>query len=405
MPIKYHLKDYAHFLKMHLRHQRRQKAWEHVFEKALASGDYQLPFASVLQIIPTEACNLRCPMCNQWGENGYFLEGLRPVDHMNYDDLAGLIGQFSPRQTFLSIHGGEPFAYKHIGRLLELLAERPFDVMFSTNGTLLKRHLEALTQIKNLSFLLSIDGDREAHDRIRGKGRFQQARESLQALFDMRRRAGMPLPLVIMSFVVCEWNGDVIEKMPDVAADFGAFALNYNMRWFLSEDIGKDYERHLQAHFGLSSSGAWRGWLTPHEFDYSSSAATLARLTERHRRRLRPPYIISTPGKLRGDDFAEYFADFENVFGNESCFMPFYWARVHANGDLIYCPGHPDIIAGNVFRDGFQAAFNSEITVRFRKHILQQRLPICNRCCGLYMTSAGRPAEQRVRKKLGLQNL
>ena len=82
--------------------------------------------------------------------------------------------------------------------------------------------------------------------------------------------------------------------------------------------------------------------------------------------------------------------------------MPFYWARIHANGDLIFCPGHPDVIAGNVFRDGFMESFNSEMAVKFRKHILRNRLPICNRCCGLYMTNPARPFEQKARRRLGL---
>ena len=86
----------------------------------------------------------------------------------------------------------------------------------------------------------------------------------------------------------------------------------------------------------------------------------------------------------------------------KTCFMPSYWARIHANGDLIYCPGHPDVIAGNVFRDGLAAAFNSETSIRFRKHLLEQRMPICQRCCGLYMNHAARKVEQRARGRVGL---
>jgi MoaA/NifB/PqqE/SkfB family radical SAM enzyme len=82
--------------------------------------------------------------------------------------------------------------------------------------------------------------------------------------------------------------------------------------------------------------------------------------------------------------------------------MPFYWARIHANGDLIFCPRHPDVIAGNVFREGFMESFNSEMAIRFRKYILTNRLPICNRCCGLYMTNPGRKFEQKARRNLGL---
>lgn len=46
-------------------------------------------------------------------------------------------------------------------------------------------------------------------------------------------------------------------------------------------------------------------------------------------------------------------------------------------------------------------SFNSAMAVRFRKHILTNRLPICNRCCGLYMTNPARKFEQKV-SNLGL---
>jgi MoaA/NifB/PqqE/SkfB family radical SAM enzyme len=400
----YSMRDYLHFGRMYWRNRKRQQVWGARFEAAIRDGSYQLPAATVVQLIPTEACNLRCPFCNQWGEKGYFLTGARKVQHMNEAGLVNLMRSLSPRDSLISVHGGEPFVYKHIATLLELLCEKPFDVIFSTNGTLLDAHLGRLAKIKNLSFLLSIDGDQEAHDRVRGKGSFQRAREAIEALFDLRRSMRWPLPLVIMSMVVCEWTTDVIEKVYEVAREFNALVINYNMRWFVPEEAGLAYEKHLQYHFGTKSSGAWRGWVSPgnERHDYQDAAAALNQVIRRNKYRLKPPFVVTTPSQLCGNDFVDYFTDYLKTFGNESCFMPFYWARVHANGDLIYCPGHPDLIAGNVFRDGFLPAFNSEVSVKFRRHILKNRMPICNRCCGLYMTNLARPREQRARRRLGL---
>jgi MoaA/NifB/PqqE/SkfB family radical SAM enzyme len=138
-----------------------------------------------------------------------------------------------------------------------LLREQQFDVIFSTNGTLLRSHLDQLAGIRNLIFLLSIDGDEQAHDKVRGKGTFKSARDSIRALFELRRSRGVPLPAVIMSTVVCEWTTDILKRVYEVARDFHAIAINYNFRWFLTEDVGKAYERHLQHEFGVKSSGAW----------------------------------------------------------------------------------------------------------------------------------------------------
>jgi len=401
--MSYHLTDYLHFARMYSRNRRRQRVWGKLYEASVRSKNFKLPIATVVQLIPTEGCNLRCPFCNQWGENGYFFDGVRHVQHMNEESLIKLMRGLSPRDSLISVHGGEPFVYKYIDTLLDLLREQQFDVIFSTNGTLLNSHLAQLAKVRNLIFLLSIDGDEKGHDKVRGKGTFKQARDSMAALFDLRRQLGMPLPAVIMSTVVCEWTTEVLEKVYEVARDFNALAINYNFRWFLTEDVGQAYERHLKNEFGVKSSGAWRGWVsTNHEkHDYGTVAASLNRVLNK-KKRLSRPFVVTTPSQLRGADYQTYFTDYLNTFGNESCFMPFYWARVHANGELIFCPGHPDIVAGNVFRDGFMESFNSDVAVKFRKHMLTNRLPICNRCCGLYMTNPARKFEQKARRRLAL---
>lgn len=405
MGMGYALSDLGHFARMYMRNQRRFKAWSRQFEAAVREGTLRLSYPAVMQILPTEACNLRCPMCNQWGENGYFLGDVRHAEHMDPKSLEELLRGLSPQETFVSVHGGEPFAYRHTETLIELLRERQFDVMFSTNGTLLTPHLDSLARLKNLSLLLSIDGDEATHDRIRGRGRFRQARKAIAELYERRRALKMPLPAVVMSTVVCEWTTGNLEAAYAVASEFGALAINYNFRWFLTEEVGEQYEKHLETEFGLRSSGAWRGWLSPRHdaHDYGSVAEALERVLRR-RNRFLPPYVFTTPARLRGKQCESYFTNYLETFGNESCFMPFFWARVHANGDLIYCPGHPDIIAGNVFREGLINALNSEQSIRFRRYILNNRLPICNRCCGLYMTRPARAFEQRARRNLGLPN-
>jgi MoaA/NifB/PqqE/SkfB family radical SAM enzyme len=404
MSVRYTPPDYLHFGRMLWRHRSRQRLWQHEYEAAVGGGSFRLGFPSCVTVIPTETCNLRCPMCNQWGEEGYYLRGARAAQHMESATLGRLLEPLDPARTMLFIHGGEPFAYKHIDALLGQVAERSFDVLITTNGTLMEPHLETLARVRNLSLLYSIDGDEETHDKVRGKGNFRRSAQALASLFDLRRRLGLPLPMVVMSFVVCEWTTDKIETAYRVARELGVFGLNYTMRYFLPPEAGVDYERQLADHFGVRSSGAWRGWVSPSHarHDYTEAADALERVLRRQRFRLAPPFVFVLPRGLRGRRLLQYFEDYYEVFGNESCFMPFYWARVHSNGDMIFCPGHPDIIVGNVFRDGFMDAFNSEQSVALRKHVLNNRFPICNRCCGLFVTYPGRSHERRARRKLGL---
>jgi MoaA/NifB/PqqE/SkfB family radical SAM enzyme len=193
-----------------------------------------------------------------------------------------------------------------------------------------------------------------------------------------------------------ESTTDVIERAYKTAKALGVFMLNYNLRYFMPESAGLAYEKHLQEELGVTSSGAWRGWISrAHEHhDYSETVSRLRRLLARTRLRVLPPYVVTGPSHLRGKDFDRWFSDYLDTFGNESCFMPFYWARIHSNVDLIFCPGHPDVIAGNVFRDGFMESFNRKWRSDSAS-ISSQPLPICNRCCGLYMTNPARRFNKR----------
>jgi len=104
--MSYHLTDYLHFARMYSRNRRRQRVWGKLYEASVRSRDFKLPIATVVQLIPTEACNLRCPFCNQWGENGYFFDGVRHVQHMNEESLIKLMRGLSPRDSLISVHGG-----------------------------------------------------------------------------------------------------------------------------------------------------------------------------------------------------------------------------------------------------------------------------------------------------------
>ena len=101
MSSGYRFSDYLHFGQMLWRHRARQSRWRREYETAVAGGSFRLPFASNVTLIPTETCNLRCPMCNQWGEEGYFLRGAREAQHMEEAGLCRLVQGLDPSTTLL----------------------------------------------------------------------------------------------------------------------------------------------------------------------------------------------------------------------------------------------------------------------------------------------------------------
>ncbi len=155
-----------------------------------AKIDY--PHHLLMQWHLTERCNLRCRHCYQEDYNGA---------ELTFEQLLGILTQY---QDFLqepttqgrpairghiTVTGGEPFARRELMTLLELFAERRhlFSFALLTNGTFITKGVAA--QLRELSprfVQVSIEGDQETHDRIRGQGNFEQVVAAIRHLVKAR---------------------------------------------------------------------------------------------------------------------------------------------------------------------------------------------------------------------------
>ncbi len=134
----------------------------------------------VLQWHILHRCNLRCTHCYQEDYtaacSGEQLERLfyQYLDFCRAYNVRGHI----------NFTGGEPLLSGDLFRLLALCGEHGLTCGILTNGTLIDSALaERLSRVKGLSFVqVSIDGTREMHDRIRGKGNFDRAFAGLRLL-------------------------------------------------------------------------------------------------------------------------------------------------------------------------------------------------------------------------------
>lgn len=212
----------------------------------------------------TEACNLRCTHCYQESPPGPPTSGELswPQAQIVLAKLVALWAGWGLK-GHLNLSGGEPLRSPWFWNLAEALAALPRGPGFSvlSNGTLLT--LEAARRLKTLGcrfVQVSIDGDREVHDRIRGPGALERAVDGLRAL----RRAGVE---TMVSFTAGATN----------AAEFPAVA-RLCRRWgvgVLWSDrvlpLGRGQEREVmppcdvEAYFrsmAASRPRFWSGWFS-----------------------------------------------------------------------------------------------------------------------------------------------
>ncbi len=139
----------------------------------------------VIEMDPTTACNLACHDCisaNLLNQGG--------IERERIKELAREFKEMGVRAVVL-IGGGEPMAHPEFGTLVDYFFENDIHVGLTTNGTLMKRHLERLAY-KTKWVRISVDaGSDEVFKEFRpapnGSSMFSTVIEGMRALGKIKR--------------------------------------------------------------------------------------------------------------------------------------------------------------------------------------------------------------------------
>lgn len=131
----------------------------------------------------TELCNLRCDHCFIYDDiAGPFLKRSDELKTENVIKIVKNIKKDPRRNIFLS--GGEVFARPDFEEIVRDLTENGVSFAFGTNGMFPKRLDNILSKQQARDFIdnvqFSIDGTKDAHERVRGKNTFAPLMESIK---------------------------------------------------------------------------------------------------------------------------------------------------------------------------------------------------------------------------------
>lgn len=142
----------------------------------------------VMQLHVTGRCNQKCKHCyHEDYEN----------EILSFDNIVEIIRQYRELvdtynerysvngKAHINITGGEPFIRTDIMRILELMNKNSdkFSYGILTNGSLITNQIARKIKELNVSYVqLSIDGDIEKHDSIRGEGNLYQTLDAIDIL-------------------------------------------------------------------------------------------------------------------------------------------------------------------------------------------------------------------------------
>ena len=176
----------------------------------------------------TNRCNLRCSHC-------LFVSGPEDSTELPAERICTLATEAAELGCrVFALTGGEPLVHAEITTIVDhLLAIDGANVVILTNGTLLRRHAEALAGRwrGRVHLQISLDGLPDAHDAIRGLGAFAALTDELAWLGENE------IPFTISTCVVRS-NVAAMPEIVRMAASLGAS--NVHFMWYFVRGRGND---------------------------------------------------------------------------------------------------------------------------------------------------------------------
>jgi len=189
-------------------------------------------------LVPTYGCNFNCAYCYQKG-----IESASPV--VSADMLEAFLRfvvdyrDREKRQVMVTLFGGEPLLLGNkplVQRLVKLLKAENISLSVVTNGYYLTEYIDILKDVTIREIHVSLDGDREEHDRRRstrnGLGSFDRILSGLK----LAREAGFPINIRLILDRI------TLPTLPALATTLekeGFFSLPVGQ---LKTSLGRNYE-------------------------------------------------------------------------------------------------------------------------------------------------------------------
>jgi radical SAM protein with 4Fe4S-binding SPASM domain len=338
-------------------------------------------------------CNLRCKMCGQWGETGaYFAhDQSKRKSLLEIDVIDGVLNELTPMGLkMIDITGGETLLYPQFEEMLNRMCKRNVYVKFVTNGTLLDKFARAIVESSANSITVSVDGEKETHNKIRGKyWAYDKTMKGLCALSEMKKKLGKNRPLVQIAFTMNRHNGAAALKnlCQDLRGKELADVLAIKLTpIFVPEQAEKKYINLVKHYFDVKEGIVSPGGFRDDYSDFADEGYKIVKIVSDLKKESFDFFIEPLP-HIPFDQIPRLYLDYSWDLGRGPCPIPFDEPTVDADGNVYPCNLFTDapLSMGNVYETPFLSIWHGSRFMKFRHMLLEQGglLPICNRCCQL----------------------
>lgn len=196
----------------------------------------------IIQVEPTNMCNLKCPLCPTGSDSSKRQKGFMTLDtfQLILDELEDVL-----IAMYLYSYG-EPFMNKNLPQMIESCTKRNILTLITTNGHFIESSEDALKVVDAglTTLIIAIDGSSQAiYEEYRKMGDLEKVKQCVTLIEEAKIRRGAHLPYTVIRSVVMRQNADDLPNLEQLARK-----LRVNM--FAAKTVGclpesehyKDYE-------------------------------------------------------------------------------------------------------------------------------------------------------------------
>ena len=350
------------------------------FDYRFLGGRSLGPTNAVLEI--TSRCNLRCEFCWLWGESGVGKKYAK--EEMSTEEVKNVIDSLPATCYLVYIAGGEPFIRKDILEIIKYTKSKGTMVNLTTNGMLIGKMSKGIIESGLDQINISVDGMKETHDSIRGRGSFDKVMENTRKLIEEKKLRGSKRPIIKLNTTISTLNYSNLVPMMELASDIGVDRLTFQHLWFTSKELATSHKEMMKKFFDIDCKGIF-GYVNEriHDIDEKVLEPELAKIREISKKTGVDVKFWPDLSK-RGMSFSDY-RDLDHIMESK-CLHPWFVVNIKPNGDVVPCTDYyiPEYIVGNLKEKRLKDLWNSARFITFRKKLKQCGIfPGCRRCCGL----------------------
>ena len=188
------------------------------FLSAILKKNIVWGYPIILNIEPTNTCNLHCPLCTTGSNNM-----TRPRGKLSFELFKNVLDQIGDKILYVTLYAqGEPFLNKDINKFIKYAKDKGVYVNTSTNAHFFTTKEQAVSVVKSGldSMIISLDGvTQESFSYYRRGGELQTVLTGIKNLVKAKKEYNTRTPFLYLQFLVMKHNEHEIPEIKKLAKE------------------------------------------------------------------------------------------------------------------------------------------------------------------------------------------